>query len=184
MKFYSRKQRPNKSVTGYAAVLKLLAAEGEFRNFLNDALRDIFCIGIADVETQKKLRADKTPNLVEAVKLPLARETLSRQMQGLAASPANGGHKVNQPRPHSTILSAHQTQQTCGRLHFCSKGVSTTQAKIVCPRSLRQPQVLENVISVAERTTIQGTADSRVMSAEIVEKRDTYKPCAEAEGAA
>ena len=79
-------------------------------------------MGIADVETQKKLRADKTPNFVEAVKLPLARETLSRDMQGLAASPANGTHKVNQPRPHSTIVSAHQTQQTCGRLHFCSKG--------------------------------------------------------------
>jgi len=69
-------------------------------------------MGIADVETQKKLRADKTPNFVEAVKLPLARETLSRDMQGLAASPANGTHKVNQPRPHSTIVSAHQTQQT------------------------------------------------------------------------
>ena len=42
-------------------------------------------------------------------------------------------------------------------------------------------KALENVIGVAERTTIQGTADSRVTSAEIVEKRDIYKPCAGAE---
>ena len=35
--------------------------------------------------------------------------------------------------------------------------------------------------SFAEGTTIQGTADSRVRSAEIAEKRDTYRPCAEAE---
>ena len=123
MKFYSRKQRTNRSITGYAAALKLLAAEGEFRNFLTDALRDIFCIGIADVETQKKLRADKTPNLVEAVKLPLARETLSRNMQGLAASPANGRHKVNQPRLHSTVLSAHQTQQTWAIAFLLQLGV-------------------------------------------------------------
>ncbi|WP_419623870.1 hypothetical protein, partial [Thiolapillus sp.] len=77
-KFYSRKQRTNESITDFVAALKLLAAEGEFGNFLNDALRDIFCIGIADVETQKKLRADKTPSFEEAVKLALARETLSR----------------------------------------------------------------------------------------------------------
>ena len=54
-KFYSRKQRTNESIMDYVAALKLLAAEGEFRNFLNDALRGIFCIGIADVKTQKKL---------------------------------------------------------------------------------------------------------------------------------
>ena len=32
-KFYSRKQRTNKPITDYVAALKLLAAEGEFRNF-------------------------------------------------------------------------------------------------------------------------------------------------------
>ena len=123
-KFYSRKQRTNESITDFVAALKLLAAEGEFGNFLNDALRDIFCIGIADVETQKKLRADKTPSFEEAVKLALARETLSRDMQGLAASPANGMHKFNQPRARNTIPQAHRTQQTHarGRFHSGFKG--------------------------------------------------------------
>ena len=122
-KFYSKKQRNNESITGYVAALKSLAAEGKFGNVLNDALWNIFCIGIADVETQKKLQADKTPSFVEAVKLALARETLSMDMQGLAASPANGMHEVNQPHLRSTIVPAHQMQQTCGRFHSCSKGV-------------------------------------------------------------
>lgn len=63
-----RKQRTSESIMHYVAALKLQAAEGELGNFL----RDIFCIRIADVETQKKLRADKTPSFAEA------RETLSR----------------------------------------------------------------------------------------------------------
>ena len=124
VKFYSRKQRTNESITDCVPALKLLAAEEEFRNFLNDALRGIFCIRTADVETQKKLRADKTPSFVEAVKLALARETLPRDMQGLTASPANGMHEVNQPRPHSAIVPAPRTQQTNarGQFHSCSKG--------------------------------------------------------------
>ena len=35
-------------------------------NFLNDALSEMFCIGIADVETQKKWRAGKTLSFAEA----------------------------------------------------------------------------------------------------------------------
>ena len=137
MKFrYSWKQRTNESNTDYVAALKLLAAEREFGNFLNDALRGIFSIGTADVETQKKLRADKTPSFVEAVKLALARETLSWDMQGLAAPPANGMHKIHQPRPHSTIVPAHRTQQTIarGRFHFCFKGRWTNRGRNSLPK--------------------------------------------------
>ena len=133
---YSWKQRTNESNTDYVAALKLLAAEREFGNFLNDALRGIFSIGTADVETQKKLRADKTPSFVEAVKLALARETLSWDMQGLAAPPANGMHKIHQPRPHSTIVPAHRTQQTIarGRFHFCFKGRWTNRGRNSLPK--------------------------------------------------
>ena len=75
----------------------------------------------------------------------------------------------------------HNRQLHEGDSIFASRGVGQIEAEIVCPSSPRQPQALENVIGVAERTTIQGTAVSRVMSAEIAGKRDTYKPCEVAE---
>ena len=137
VKFYcSRKQRTNESIMDYVAALKLLAAEGEIGKILNDDLTDIFSIGTADVETQKKLRADKMPSFAEAVKLTLARETLYWDMQGLAASPANGMHKIHQPCPCNTIVPAHRTQQTIarGRFHFCFKGGWTNRGRNSLPK--------------------------------------------------
>ena len=79
------------------------------------------------------------------------------------------------------LHTGHNRQIHAGDSIPAPSGVGQIEAEIVCPSSLQQPQALENVIGVAERTTIQGTAVSRVMSAEIAGKRDTYKPCAEAE---
>ena len=144
-------------------------------------LGTFFALGLLMLKLKRS--CEKPPSFEEAVKLALARETLSRDMQGLAASPANGMHKFNQPRARNTIPQAHRTQQTHarGRFHSGFKGGWKKEAGTVPPSSPRQPQALDNVIGVAERTTIQGPADSRVMSAECAEKRDTYKPCAEAE---
>ena len=79
------------------------------------------------------------------------------------------------------LHTGHNRQTHMGNSIPAPWGVGQIETEIICPSSPQQPQALENVIGVAERTTIQGTLDSRVMSAEIVEKRDTYKPCAEAE---
>ena len=51
-RFYTRKQKDTESVTDFVAELKLLAAECEFDAFLDQALRDIFAIGIGDREIQ------------------------------------------------------------------------------------------------------------------------------------
>ena len=90
---------------------------------------------------------------------------------------------ITYARAARAIAPAHRTQQTdaCVRFHACSKWGLKTEAETVRPSSPRQPQALENINDMAERTTIQGTAVSRVMSAEIAGKRDTYKPCADAE---
>ena len=65
-------------ITDYVAGLKQLAAGCEFGNFVSEALRDIFVIGIQEVETQKKLRSEKDLTFQKAMEIPLSREALSR----------------------------------------------------------------------------------------------------------
>ena len=89
-RFYTRKQQAGESITDFVADLKELAAECEFDNFLNVVLRDMFCIGIRDTETQKKLRTEKAPSFAEAVQLALAREALERDLPG-----ESGQHSVH-----------------------------------------------------------------------------------------
>ena len=69
--------------------------------------------------------------------------------------------------------TGHNRHTHVGASIPASRGVGKTEAGTVSPSSPRQPQALDNAIGVTERTTIQGTADSRVMSAECAEKRDT-----------
>ena len=52
-RFYTRKQKDTESVTDLVAELKPLAAECEFDAFLDQALRDIFAIGIGDRENRE-----------------------------------------------------------------------------------------------------------------------------------
>ena len=54
VRFYTRKQKDTESVTDFISELKLLAAECEFDAFLDQALSDIFAIGIADRESWEK----------------------------------------------------------------------------------------------------------------------------------
>ena len=90
--------------------LKRLAAECEFDAFLDQALRDIFAIGIADSETQRKrkLREAKQLTFAKAVEIDLARESISRELNGTSDKNAAGGMhalghsssgQAQQPRP-------------------------------------------------------------------------------------
>ena len=72
-------------------MLKLLAAECEFDAFLDQALRDIFAIGIGDRETQRKLREANQLTFAKAVEIALARESISRELSGTSDKDAAGG---------------------------------------------------------------------------------------------
>ena len=107
-RFYTRKQKDTESVTNFVAELKLLAAECEFDTFLDQALRDIFAIGIGDRETQRKLREAKQLTFAKAVEIALTRESISRELSGTSDKVAAGGMhalghsssgQVQQPRP-------------------------------------------------------------------------------------
>ena len=107
-RFYTRKQKDTESVTEFVAELKLLAAECEFDALLDQALRDIFAIGIGDRETQRKLREAKQLTFAKAVEIALARESISRELSGTSDKDAAGGMhalghsssgQAQQPRP-------------------------------------------------------------------------------------
>ena len=144
-------------------------------------LGTFFALGLLMLKLKRS--CEKPPSFEEAVKLALARETLSRDMQGLAECLQMACiHSISDARVIPFLRhTGHSRHTHVGASIPASRGVGKTEAGTVSPNSPRQPQALDNVTGVAERTTIQGTADSRVMSAECAEKKDTYKPCAEAE---
>ena len=97
-RFYARKQKEHESITDFVAALKELSAECDFGQFLNDALRDIFCIGVSDIETQKQLRTGDAPSFADAVKKALARESLMKDMSAISlTSPGECHHMGEQP---------------------------------------------------------------------------------------
>ena len=75
-RFYTRKQKDTESVTDFIAELKHLAAESEFDAFLDQVLHDIFAIGVADREAQRKLREVKQLTFAKVVEIALTRESI------------------------------------------------------------------------------------------------------------
>ena len=107
-RFYTRKQKDTESVTDFTAELKHLAAECEFDAFLDQVLYNIFAIGIADREAQKKLREVKQLTFAKVVEIVLTHESILLELSGTSDKDAAGGmHALGhsssglaqQPRP-------------------------------------------------------------------------------------
>ena len=80
----------SKKYTGFIAELKLLAADSEFDAFLDQALCDIFAMGRADRETQRKLREVKQLTFAKAVDIAIARKSISRELSGTSNKRRSG----------------------------------------------------------------------------------------------
>ena len=91
-RFYTRKQKDTESVTDFIAELKHLAAECEFDAFLDQVLHDIFAIGVADREAQKKLREAKQLTFAKVVEIALTRESILLELSGTSDKDVAGGH--------------------------------------------------------------------------------------------
>ena len=90
-RFYTRKQKDTEGVTDFVVELKLLAPECEFDVFLDQALHDIFAMGTADSETQRKLREVKQLSFAKAVEIALVRKSISPELSGTSDKDAVGG---------------------------------------------------------------------------------------------
>ena len=95
-------------MTDYVAELKLLASDCEFDAFLEQVLRDVFAMGVADRETQRKMREVKNLTFAKAVELALARESLSREI-------ADSTNEQNAAGVHALTHSRSRRQWTQGR---------------------------------------------------------------------
>ena len=65
--FHKRHQQPTKTIAEFVAELKRLARTCEFRDFLDQALRDQFVCGVAHAGTLKRLLTGSTLTLVKAI---------------------------------------------------------------------------------------------------------------------
>ncbi|XP_068203636.1 uncharacterized protein [Palaemon carinicauda] len=73
-KFYNRKQRPGESITDYATEQRKLAETCQFGAFQEEALRDLFVIGLANHSAQSKLLSEQALDLKKAFSIALSQE--------------------------------------------------------------------------------------------------------------
>ena len=80
-KFYNRKQRPGESIAQYIAELRKLSEHCEFGVFLQEALRDMFVIGLKDVSIQKKLLSERNLDLKTAYGKAISHEMADHNVE-------------------------------------------------------------------------------------------------------
>ncbi|KRX72969.1 hypothetical protein T06_10378 [Trichinella sp. T6] len=81
LRFHTRSQRPNESITEYVAALRNLSENCNFGNTLNDMLRDRLVGGIRDEVIQRGLLAEPNLTFDLAQKMAIAAETAQRNTE-------------------------------------------------------------------------------------------------------
>ena len=92
-KFYKRTQHEGESVVQYLAALRKLAKKCDFRDFLNQALRDKLVCGLRNENIQRKLLAEADLTLQCAFEVAQGMEAAQHQASKLQAS--NVSHDVH-----------------------------------------------------------------------------------------
>ena len=90
LKFYSRDRKPSETVSQYIAELRKLTEYCEFRDWLEDMLRDRIVCGIADNHMQRRLLSESTLTYKKAVEMCTAMESASRGIRELSLSDPQG----------------------------------------------------------------------------------------------
>ena len=79
--FYRRNQLAGESVTDFLVELRRLAAQCEFKNFLDEALRDWVVGGLKIESIQRRLLLERNLDLAKAVEIATAMELADKQSQ-------------------------------------------------------------------------------------------------------
>ncbi|KAM7299613.1 uncharacterized protein ISCGN_020179 [Ixodes scapularis] len=93
-KFNRRMQQEGESVKDFMTELKHLARNCEFKEFLNEALRDRLVAGLRDEETQRILFATEGLTFEGASEIPIEKELASRQTSELLKVEARPTEKI------------------------------------------------------------------------------------------
>ena len=85
-KFHRRNQREGKSIAQYIAELRKLSKHCDFREFLDQALRDRLVCGLTSEATQKQLLAEMDLTLAKAQEIAVGMEAAAKQTNKLRVS--------------------------------------------------------------------------------------------------
>ena len=78
-KFHERKQKNNESIMDYLADLKKLAANCEFKDFLDEALRDRLVCGLYNEDTRRRLLVERKLSLTLAIEITQSLEKAEKK---------------------------------------------------------------------------------------------------------
>ena len=124
--FHSRSQKAGESIAEFVAELHRLAAHCEFRDYLNEALRDRFVCRLLHGGIQRRLLPEASLTLAKALEIA----------QGMEAAEANAkrlkgdAESVHHMRPRVTQGSAAQLSvKSCYRCGGTSHFASTCRVK-------------------------------------------------------
>ena len=82
-RFHRRNQHPDESVAEFGAELRWLARDCEFRDHLDEGLRDCFVGGIQNEDTQKRLLSEPNLDFNKAIEIAQTMEAAARNAQQL-----------------------------------------------------------------------------------------------------
>ena len=85
-KFHHRNQKEGETVAQYMAALRKLTERCEFKDYLEEALRDRLVCGLRNEAVQRRLLSEKDLKLQTAYDIAVSMETASRQASELQAS--------------------------------------------------------------------------------------------------
>ncbi|CAI5694547.1 unnamed protein product [Oreochromis niloticus] len=113
-RFHKRNQEEGESVTMFVASLRKLAEHCEFKDVLNDTLRDRLVCGLRNEAAQKKLLTESDLTLEKAINISVTMEMASKEAHALHAT--DRAHKLD-----SGKANAQGPCFRCGKLgHLAS----------------------------------------------------------------
>jgi len=115
-KFHRRNQHEGETVAQYLAELRRLTQHCDFKDYLQEALRDRFVCGLRSEVIQRRLLTEENLTLQKAYDLAHSVETANKQASELQASTKTAfavHQRVAPPRPVGT--GVHQTCYRCGK---------------------------------------------------------------------
>ena len=129
-KFNSRVRNPGESVAKFTAELRSLARFCNFKDSLDDMLRDRLVCGISDVQMQKRLLAEPKLTLKKATELALSMEAASKNAQAL--QPSGSIAKTHGENLHKVQSSTRTKPQKSPQSFTCYRCGNTGHAANVC----------------------------------------------------
>ena len=119
-KFHHRNQKDGETVAQYVAALRKLTEHCDFKDYLDEALRDRLVCGLRSEVIQRKLLSEKTLGFQRAYELAHSLETANRQASELQATTRAAVHP---PRDVQVVAPGNPTSTSVGApsCHRCGK---------------------------------------------------------------